>query len=392
MNEEILSLFKKYIYHQCSPVELEQVISILKKGEYQEEWNAILSRDALEVMANENHLNMRDDEVSRLHDRIMFDIANSSDHLVSKTKTVRLWRRIAAAASIVICVSIGFYFYRTSYKSPQVEQTLAEADFKPGGNKAILTLAGGKQILLAGAPNGQLALQGNVVISKTADGKVVYSSNASNSTAVYNTMSTPLGGQYQLTLADGTKVWLNAGSSISYPTAFTSKDRQVNITGEVYFEVAHNTAKPFIVKSNGQTVKVLGTHFNINAYQNENTISTTLLEGSVNVSAVGYSKILKPGQQSAVNKSGITVTEVDTDGITAWKEGYFDFTDADIKTIMRQFSRWYDVDIQFEEPATTEVFTGRIPRKWSLNQVMKAVQSSKSVHLKVEGRRIMVKQ
>ncbi len=295
-----------------------------------------------------------------------------------KARTPYPWPRIVAAASILIFIGVGLYFYRSGNNQEQTEQTLAQHDFKPGSNKAILTLANGQQIVLTGAKN--------------AEGQVVYNSGAaSNSETIYNTMSTPLGGQYHLTLADGTGVWLNAASSIKYPTAFNGKDRQVEITGEAYFEVAHNAAKPFKVVSNGQTVQVLGTHFNINAYNDEANTKTTLLQGSVKVSANGIIKTITPGQQTAVSQTGIKLKNVDVDEIVAWKDGYFDFTDSDIKTIMRQFSRWYDVDIQFDGPVTTETFTGRIPRTWNLSQVMKIVESSKSVHLSVKGRRVMVK-
>lgn len=308
------------------------------------------------------------------------------------TKVRSFWPRIAAAASILICLGIGVYFYRGNHKQ-QPDQSIALNNFKPGANRAILTLAGGKQILLTGAANGRLALQGSTVINKTSNGEVVYNSGEpSNSGTIYNTMSTPMGGQYHLVLADGTGVWLNAGSTIKYPTAFNGKVRKVEITGEVYFEVAHNKAKPFLVVSNGQMVKVLGTQFNINAYDNEKSIKTTLLKGSVEVTANGSQKILKPGQQSTSSQTGISLSEVDPDEVVAWKDGYFDFSETDIKTIMRQFSRWYDVDIQFDGPTTTETFTGRIPRNWTLSQVIKIVQSSKSVRLTVEGRRIIVKQ
>lgn len=393
MNEETIALFKKYINRACTPDELDQVIAIIARGEHQAEWDAVLSGDALDIINNGTQLNMEPDEMLSLHERIMVDIHADQYQPSSGKKTIRLWSRITAAASIVICMGIGLYFYQANHKKEQADLSIARHDFKPGGNKAILTLAGGKQILLTGAANGRLALQGNTVISKTSDGQVVYNTGkSSGSEMLYNTMSTPPGGQYHLILADGTGVWLNAASSIKYPTTFNGPDRKVEITGEVYFEVTHNKAKPFRVISNGQAVEVLGTQFNVNAYYNEMSIKTTLIKGSVRVSANGAVKILKPGQQSTVSQSGISLRDVDPDEAVAWKEGYFDFSETDIKTIMRQFSRWYDVDIQFDGPATSETFTGRIPRNWKLSQVIKIVQSSKSVHLTVQGRRIMVKQ
>ncbi|WP_158800448.1 FecR family protein [Pedobacter sp. L105] len=308
------------------------------------------------------------------------------------TRSSYPWARVVTAASILLFLGFGFYFYRSNNKQHQNQEAFAPDDFEPGSNKAILTLGDGKKILVTGARNGQLALQGNTKINKTAEGQIIYNSGKSdNSAIVYNTMSTPQGGQYRLILSDGTGVWLNAASSIKYPTAFIGKDRRVEITGEVYFEVMHNPAKPFRVTSNGQTVEVLGTHFNINAYNNEPDIKTTLLQGSVKINTSSEEEIIKPGQQATVSHSKIGTKSVDIDEITAWKDGYFDFTDSDIKSIMRQLSRWYDVDIQFEGPVTNETFTGRIPRSWNLSQVMKIIQSSKSIHFTVEGRRIMIK-
>ncbi len=309
---------------------------------------------------------------------------------IDSQRKVSIWPKLMIAASTVIVLSLGLYFiiYR---KSPAAETAFAQMEqFKPGGNKAVLTLSGGQKIVLDDAGNGKLAAQGNTTISKTADGKVVYG-RESSSGAVMNTMTTPRGGQYHLVLADGTGVWLNAASSITYPSAFTGNTREVEITGEIYFEVAHNAARPFRVKSEGQTVEVLGTHFNINAYANESAVATTLLEGSVRVVSGNTSKIIKPGQQAQLKGSNISLREVDADEVVSWKVGYFDFTDADIQTVMRQISRWYDVDVVFDGPATTETFTGKIPRSFDLAKTIKVMQLSRSVKLTVEGRRIMVR-
>lgn len=316
--------------------------------------------------------------------------AQTTAEAVQTKKTVVLWQRWMVAASLLIVLSIGGYFLlHKDQPKVQFSKVLKE-DFAPGSNKAVLTLAGGKQIILTGAKNGQLATQGGSVIQKTADGAVVYDAGG-NGAIVMNTMSTPRGGQYHLTLADGTGVWLNAASSITYPSGFTGNQRQVEITGEVYFEVAHNTAKPFLVKSGLQTVEVLGTHFNINAYTDEAGIKTTLLEGSVAISASGSRQTLKPGEQAILKGNSIRISETDTDEAIAWKEGYFQFVDADIETVMRQISRWYNVDVVFESPVTKQTFTGRISRFRNISKVLKIVQSYQDVTLTFEGRRIMVK-
>jgi Fe2+-dicitrate sensor, membrane component len=296
-----------------------------------------------------------------------------------------------AAAILLILLSAGGYFLLIKHQPVlQYSKTLKE-DFGPGSNKAILTLSNGRQIILTNAKTGRLAIQGQTVIRKTADGEIVYSPSSRSSSVVMNTMSTPRGGQYHLTLSDGTDVWLNAASSITYPVVFTGNDREVIITGEVYFQVAHNTSKPFLVKSGAQTVKVLGTHFNINAYADEASIKTTLLEGSVEVSAVGTRQTIKPGQQTEFENNSLKISVADTNEAIAWKDGYFQFVDADIESVMRQISRWYDVDVTFEGPVTKQRFTGRISRLRNISKVLRIIQSYQDVQLTYSGRRIMVK-
>ena len=206
----------------------------------------------------------------------------------------------------------------------------------------------------------------------------------------YNTLTTPRGGQYHLTLSDGTSVWLNAASSIKYPIAFTGNERRVEITGEVYFEVEHNAAKPFRVICNGQTVEDLGTHFNINAYNDENAVKTTLLEGSVNVSAAGKNKMLKPGEQAQLQHGNIRIADVDVNKVAAWKNGLFQFNDDNIRDIMRQLGRWYDVDIKYEGNLPDWEFSGAIPRNANLSQVLDILSFVK-VHFRIDGKTIVVK-
>ncbi|MNY00962.1 fec operon regulator FecR [compost metagenome] len=257
-----------------------------------------------------------------------------------------------------------------------------------------MTLSDGKTINLEDAVTGEIRTEGGSMISKTAEGQAVYKSDVNAQRTVnplMNTMTTPPGGTFHLVLSDGTGVWLNAGSSITFPVTFSGRTREVKIQGELYFEVAHNAAKPFRVLSKGQSVQVLGTHFNVKAYDNEPGLKTTLLEGAVKIVAGTQQSILKPGQQSALNAGKLEVTNVDVNETIAWKDGYFDFTDADIHTVMREFSRWYNVDIAFAGPVTKDTFTGRLPRSWSLAKVMKMMRSSGSIQLTVEGRRVMVR-
>lgn len=394
MQERFTYLLDRYYKRQASQAELEKFYALVDSGQYDD----VLKNYMDEVYARDGELveNTEQYYTNGAEFRILRYVFDSQDQnqiseISPRNYQKRLWTTIAATATIVLTLS-AWLFYFNHQPATQATATLTE-DFKPGSNKAILTLVGGKQIILTGAKNGQLANEAGTVINKTDDGEVIYNNGQTeNKTSVYNTMTTPRGGQYHLTLADGTIAWLNAASSITYPVAFWGKQRQVEITGEVYFQVAHNAAKPFLVKSKDQTVKVLGTHFNINAYDNEGTIKTTLLEGSVAVSADGKEQILKPGQQSILNNHKIEVSETDVPEAVAWKDGYFQFVNSDIQAIMRQISRWYDVEVIFEGPITKETFTGRISRFRNISEALKIIQSSKGVHLTYSGRRIMVSQ
>jgi ferric-dicitrate binding protein FerR (iron transport regulator) len=307
----------------------------------------------------------------------------------------KLWPRIAAAATIILCLSISGYFILQKQSSRQIAQSKAH-DIAPGGNNAILTLANGKQIVLNAAKKGQIAEQGNAGINKTADGEVVYNTTPSetsdtNSEIEYNVMTTPRGGQYTLRLADGTKVMLNAASSLKYPASFFGKERKVELTGEAYFEVAHNKAKPFKVESKGQTVEVLGTHFNINSYSDEPAIKTTLLEGSVKITCKNNTdgKVLSPSQASYYNGHSINVIPVNAEADVTWKNGFFTFKKADIKTVMRQFSRWYNIDVIYEGKASDVELTGDVYRNVNLSEALK-ILSYFNIQYRSEGNKIII--
>jgi ferric-dicitrate binding protein FerR (iron transport regulator) len=287
----------------------------------------------------------------------------------------------------------------------KVPATVAKNDVAPGGNKAVLTLSDGTQIVLDSAMNGVLSSQGNSKVLKLNSGQLAYTANGEslkgssvkggaekgNRSLVYNTITTPRGGQYQLVLADGTKVWLNASSSLRYPVAFTGPERRVELSGEGYFEVVKNAAMPFRVRANDMDVDVLGTHFNVNAYADETAIKTTLLEGAVKVTSLVSSHILSPGQQAQLNKEGLLhiVSAVDLEEVVAWKEGYFQFNQADLKSIMRQISRWYDVDIRYEGEIPNRQFGGDISRTANVSEVLNILKMSQ-VHFRIEGRTIVL--
>ena len=260
----------------------------------------------------------------------------------------------------------------------------------PGGNHATLTLADGSVISLDSAANGVLTQQGNVKIVKQSNGQLLYE-GAGNHEMMYNTMTTPRGGQYRLTLPDGTLVWLNAASSVTYPAAFTGRERSVSVTGEVYFEVAANENMPFRVKAGDMNINVIGTRFNVNAYAEEPTVRTTLIEGAVSVSAGQASAVLKPGQQARVqgNHTLAVINNIDTEEIIAWKNGYFQFTDADMPAVMRQIEKWYDVKVTYEGAIPKRSFGGGIQRSLPLSQVLGILEAN-DVKFKIEGKNITV--
>lgn len=308
-----------------------------------------------------------------------------------------LWpKAVAAAAAVVLMVlSVGGYFYAQN-RSIETENRLSvnTHDVDPGGNKATLTLADGSKISLTDANNGELAKQSGVKISKSKNGELVYSVIASDATPLaYNTISTPKGGVYQVNLPDGTKVWLNAASSIKFPTTFAQlSQRKVELEGEAYFEVAKNKKVPFVVSTGGQQVQVLGTHFNISSYSDEGELKTTLLEGSVKVIAAN-TIVLKPGQQSNLKRNGSGDLKVSTANITqvmAWKNGFFHFEKENLHEVMRQLSRWYDIEVIYEVDRHDDEFMGDIPRGIKLSEALK-ILSFEGTQFRIEGHKLIVK-
>jgi ferric-dicitrate binding protein FerR (iron transport regulator) len=297
-----------------------------------------------------------------------------------------LWPRLAAAAILLLLSAGGYFIFHTTEKQAPIAKTI---EIIPGTNKAILTLANGKTIVLNNAQKGNIAVQGNISIQKTGEGDVTY--KGTTDSIQYNTLTTPRGGQFHITLADGTEVWLNAASSIRYPTAFKGTERQVELTGEAYFEVARNSHQPFYVKSSAQTVQVLGTHFNVHTYNNESAIRTTLLEGSIKVSsASGKSVLLKPGQQSTIINNNISVKEdADTEEAIAWKDGKFKFDDTDLRTVMLQLERWYDIEVKYEGTMNNLRFSGGTFMNKNLSEVLKVLALS-GVHYRIEGRTVII--
>ena len=310
-------------------------------------------------------------------------------------KLRRLVIRYSAAAAVLIFASLAAWLITKPHRG--TDNTPQASNIKPGSNKATLTLANGTKIDLDGTGTGVIAQQANITIHKNSNGLLVYTIGGKQNAAAgltgsaHNTISTPMGGQYEVILPDGTHVTLNAASSLTYPVAFTGNERSVSLSGEAYFEVAKDQSRPFRVKSGAQAVTVLGTHFNINAYMDEAAIKTTLLEGSVEVAAGENKTMIVPGQQAVMEpQSGSLHTRtVNTDKEVAWKNGVFSFDGDDLKTIMRQVSRWYNLEITYSGNLPEERFYGEISRSSKLADVLKIMEIN-NVHFDIDNRHITV--
>ena len=336
---------------------------------------------------------------------------------VRPLRTNTPWIRWVAAAVVLLITGSTVYWFTTKNTAVKpapvaTTKTTIPIDAAPGGNHATLTLSNGTVIMLDQAKEGDLAHQSGSKVVKSNNGQLVYyPAAAANSTSIeYNTISTPRAGQYHIVLPDGTHVWLNAASSLRFPTAFSGKTREVELSGEGYFEVTHDKTKPFYVTRGNMQVEVLGTHFNINAYEDEDIIKTTLLEGSVKIGSrpsyakasageakgKGESVVLKPGEQATVSQSSqtsypITVQTVDVQQVIAWKDGFFEFNNMPLPAIMRQISRWYDVDVDLDASYPDKRFGGRISRKLNLVNIISMLETY-GVHFKMENKRLIVVQ
>lgn len=313
----------------------------------------------------------------------------------------RHWYYIPAAACIVVLLGLAGFFYYQQQQRPSQQPGIAKAvnAIVPGGNKAILMLDNGDQVVLEDAQNGMISQQGKSAVNKTDSGSLSYNTinGGTGGRVVYNTLVTPYGGQYHITLQDGTGVWLNAGSSLRFPASFPGNDRNVTLTGEAYFEVAKDQSRPFYVTVNSasgapMTVRVLGTHFNINAYPDEQQHIVTLLEGSVKVGCGNADALLAPGKEAILNRASgrINVKDGDTEAAIAWKNGYFLFDNEKIESIMKQISRWYNVEVSYQGDVSGKAIGGSLPRSKNVTEVLSMLELTGTVHFKIEGRRIIV--
>jgi len=335
---------------------------------------------------------MSQEEREFLKKEIMADI-QANINLPAPNKEFQFIHLLKIAASIILVVALGYIGFQSLYHKnsrPNTDQTVT--DVLPGGNNAVLTLADGSTYVLNQMAKKILVKKGNLKIEKTKEGQLVFSVINSNSVAesALNTITTPNGGQYEIILPDGSKVLLNAASSLKFPNSFNGNKREVQLTGEGYFEIAHLAEKPFYVKSEGTTVQVLGTHFNVNAYQ-YNQIKTTLLEGSVKLSSNAASIRLVPGEQGLTNESGsIQTRKVNADKEVSWRKGWFNFDGSSIVEVMEEISRWYDVEVIYEGKIPHKEITGKVPRNAKLSVVLEMLRYS-DLQFEVNSRKITIK-
>ncbi|HEV8083696.1 MAG TPA: FecR domain-containing protein [Chitinophagaceae bacterium] len=379
-------LLEKYKCGNLSLLEKKEFSSMLKSGLYEKELE-----EAIDTDWNTDLKNLSDPETLEL---IYQQILISKDKIakVVPIKKVNPFRWKVAAAILIITLGGGTYFFFNKSHTHQIADTKNILnDIKaPASNKAMITLGNGKQILLDSAADGTLATEKDVNIIKQGDGQIVYKGSASE--VSYNTLTNPRGSKViNLTLADGSKVWLNAESSLKYPTAFIGNERKVEITGEAYFKIAHNPAMPFKVKKDEAEITVLGTHFNVNAYTDEVDMKVTLLEGSVRITKTNNVQMLLPGQQASINENKITLNKnVDLEQVMAWKNGRFQFEGANIKEVMREISRWYNVEVVYEGKPDEQHFRGGVSRDVEASKVFKMLETTGAVHFKIEGNKIVV--
>ncbi|HEY1062225.1 MAG TPA: FecR domain-containing protein [Daejeonella sp.] len=393
-NTRLSYLFNSYYNKTATKQEIEELLQLLDITSDDE--LAAVIREAWDGLQIEESLFNSDKSLEILNRILPAGAAVNSLEEEAFVNNGMGWPSIfsrSLAAAILIFISVGTYFWLRPVPEPKAKiVSNVFHDAPPGGNRATLTLSNGRVIILDSAQNGIIVKMANFEVNKTKDGQLVYHVVESNTQKPgFNTLSTPRGGQYQVVLPDGSKVWLNAASSIKFPSVFKGKIREVELKGEAYFEVAKNAAMPFKVKSAHAQIEVLGTHFNVRAYDDEKAMKTTLVEGAVKITSGNLTNVLKPGDQAVLNgENGMKViNDVDADLETAWKDGLFQFKDASIEEIMRQAALWYNLNISFEGKIPERYFTGKISRNVKASEFLNMLNYT-GVKFRIEGGNIIV--
>jgi hypothetical protein len=392
MNKNRLhTLLQKFKEDLISQQEWDELRIMVKSGRFDEQ----LDEDFLSLLNRKG-----DDEkwTTEIEQKIWAGIDAGKDKR-SRSFIYKHW--IAVAAMLLIILAAGLVLFRSANLPADhtVNKVISKPNIVPGSDKAILTLSNGRQIVLNDSTTGQLASQAGTLIAKTGTGQLIYTADSSglsgpekSTEQVFNTLTIPRGGQYQVILPDGTQVWLNSASVLKFPTIFKGKRRVVELDGEAYFAVSKNKKMPFVVHTKDQDIEVLGTHFNVNSYADESATKTTLLEGSVKIVSQANQVMLIPGQQAQTNRnsSSINVMPVRVQDAIAWKNGYFVFNDEKLESIMRRIARWYDVEYQLKDELKDLSLLGIIERSKDISSLLKILESTGSVHFKIEGRTIIV--
>jgi len=393
MNQERLKiLFRRYLNDTISRQELKELKEAIQEGHNDE-----VLDDLLKNAFNEPAFaDLEDDVRQSIFHAVNAHINNSKSE---ETENIRQKRRIpyqwlaGVAALLIIAISAGLLFRKRDVEKTESAHTAYH--IKPGTNQATLTLSNGKKLILTDSLQGHLANEAGVTISKTAKREIIYTiandDHKANDALQYNILSTKNGEQFQIILPDGSHVWLDAASSLKYPVAFKANERKVELTGQGYFEVSHNAAKPFIVKTAQTEVQVLGTHFNVSAFNDEQDTKTTLLEGAVRIRSNNSSLLLKPGEQAILNnnKQLIINKDVDVNREVAWKNGLFDFNKTGVEEIMVKVSRWYDVKVKYEGKIPDTKLTGRISRSVDITGLL-AILQFEGIKWRIEGRTVII--
>lgn len=389
-NIELQAIFNRYLENRCTAEEVQLLLNQFKTGS-----DSYLRQLILEELEKPDdsgdHPKLQNATAEVL---VLIQQKLSQEKKRSKRRSFLKW----AVAATITFTSATFIYVFSCNLQPHQPQTVVHQihDLEPGQNKAMLTLANGKRILINDQRDQQTdPVLEEMMIKKTAEGKLIYQHSNAKEAPVLNILETPKGGQYQLQLADGTKVWLNAASKLTYPTTFSAVGtRIVQLSGEAYFEVAHHQQNPFIVKTTQQEIEVLGTEFNVKAYVNEPEQETTLLKGSVKVSVQKKAKLLIPGQQARSLKHSAEmeiISSSDTEMAVAWKSGVFLFDKSDIEQVMRQVTRWYDAEVIYEGKKPDVKFTGVLQKDKKLSQILAILQLAGKVKFKIQGNKIFVK-
>jgi transmembrane sensor len=398
MNEfstRLIYLFNLYYSGESTEGQTEELMSMIRAAKHDHQLNDLLEETYKNLSCH--GIFFTKEESDKILDSIMETTAGfEKDPEFDNQQKPRfsfLWR--LSAAAVLLLMGFGAFYHFRFTKSPKhipVAKT-AVKDLPPGGNRALLTLADGSTIVLDDAANGLLATQGSARISKKENGQLVYNDikkDKAQSVSQMNMLSTPKGGQYQIILPDGSKVWLNSFSSIRYPAIFAANERKVEVTGEVYFEVKKDKSKPFRVSFDETEVEVLGTSFNVMAYKDDTTSRTTLVEGSVSLTNNHNNKHLKPGQQAWVGSSGkMTTHTVDVEEAIAWKKGLFYFRNANIQQVMKKASRWYDIDVRYEGAVPLRQFTGKVSMEVNISELLQMLNYA-GVKCRLEDKTIII--